>query len=350
MAFTRKNWQDGENGGTPLSAEAVEDIETRVTDYADERAAAVASSLGEAITTGLAGKASSIHTHAASAITVTPSGIITATNVQAALAQLATAIQNAGGGGTGTGLPAGGPGVLYRNTTDGTATWEEPAGLSEEAPLPPGLSAQGSSSRAMREDAVIGLTPWGAPLTLDPAGTLVSYPLGTSETSALNNYYANKQLWSRIVPYQTCTVRYGLRANDFAPGATARVGIYADLDGLPGALIDQHVRLGDDPNATAAGNLLTQQYYLLKGEVELVAGRPVWLSWKGEGTNGSMIPFQLCNPARAVLSPMSPDSAPTGRVFIGLDGVPDGPMQDVPQNTLFSSVFDSFPAYAFQVV
>ena len=35
MAFTVKNWQDEPNHTTPINAAALEDLEERVTDYAD---------------------------------------------------------------------------------------------------------------------------------------------------------------------------------------------------------------------------------------------------------------------------------------------------------------------------
>ena len=38
MAFTVKNWQDAPSTATPLSAAALEDLETRVTAYADTKA------------------------------------------------------------------------------------------------------------------------------------------------------------------------------------------------------------------------------------------------------------------------------------------------------------------------
>lgn len=41
MAFIPKEWKNGPGGGTPLSAEAIIDLETRVTNYAKETTVAV---------------------------------------------------------------------------------------------------------------------------------------------------------------------------------------------------------------------------------------------------------------------------------------------------------------------
>ena len=40
MPFTPKNWQDTPSTATPITAAALEDLETRVTDYADATVAA----------------------------------------------------------------------------------------------------------------------------------------------------------------------------------------------------------------------------------------------------------------------------------------------------------------------
>lgn len=45
MSFTPKDWKDSPDATTPISASALEDLETRVTGYADTVAAAVSAAL-----------------------------------------------------------------------------------------------------------------------------------------------------------------------------------------------------------------------------------------------------------------------------------------------------------------
>lgn len=49
MAFTPKNWQNSPSAATPLSAEAMEDLEVRVTDYTDTQVQPLASSTVDTI-------------------------------------------------------------------------------------------------------------------------------------------------------------------------------------------------------------------------------------------------------------------------------------------------------------
>lgn len=79
MSFTIKDWQNSPAATTPLSAEALEDMETRLSNYSDSAAATVVDT--HSTTDGA---------HAATAITVTPTGLISATNVQTALVEVAT--------------------------------------------------------------------------------------------------------------------------------------------------------------------------------------------------------------------------------------------------------------------
>lgn len=90
MAFTVKDWQDAPSATTPISAAALEDMETRLSAYTDSTTAS-----------SLSGHLADETAHAASAITVAPTGVLTDTNVQAALATLAVS-----GGGGGGGTPA----------------------------------------------------------------------------------------------------------------------------------------------------------------------------------------------------------------------------------------------------
>ncbi len=82
MAFTPKDWKDDPDSSTPLSAAALEDLETRVTDYTDEELAAHL--------------ADSSAAHAASAISYAGGTGMSATDVEAAIDELATEKQNAG--------------------------------------------------------------------------------------------------------------------------------------------------------------------------------------------------------------------------------------------------------------